>query len=213
MLKKLITPQDEIVSFNTNSIYKGHLKVTYKGVKAIRSPFDYIIYQMILFEVKPDLVIEIGTNIGGGALYIADLLQIIGNGVIHSIDIKKQYDPILESHDRIKLFMDGWENYSLDNTKGFKKILVIDDGSHQYESTLGAINKFASVVTPGSYLIVEDGIINKLGLKAEHNGGPLKAIREFLKKNKEFSVDKKWCNLFGRNATFNVNGYLKKRIE
>lgn len=206
----IFTPADEQVSFNTNSIYHGHLKVTYKDIKAIRSPFDYIIYQMIIFEEKPDLVIEIGTNIGGGALYLADLLELNGHGLLHTIDIKKQYDPVLEQHPRINLFMEGWENYDLEQTAPFKKVLVIDDGSHEYESTLGAMEKFAPVVTPGSYMIVEDGIIDKLGLKARHFGGPLKAIRAFMKVHPEFTVDRKWCDLFGKNATFNVNGYLKK---
>ena len=45
---------------------------------------------MIICEVKPDLVIEIGTNIGGGALYIADLLDSLGKGIVHTIDIVAQ---------------------------------------------------------------------------------------------------------------------------
>jgi cephalosporin hydroxylase len=49
-----------------------------------------------------------------------------------------------------------------------------------------------------------------LGLEKEYEGGPLKAIREFTSVNKNFEIDRKWCDLFGVNATFNVNGYLKK---
>lgn len=210
MLKKLTTHPSEYVSFDTNSIYKGHLKVTYRGIKAIRSPFDYLIYQMILFEVKPDLVIEIGTNVGGGALYLADLMEIMKLGEVHTIDIVRQYDPVIETHPRIKIFMDGWSNYNFENTKGFKNILVIDDASHQYKDTFDAITKFAPLVTPGSYLIVEDGIIDELGLTKLHTGGPLKAIREFLTDHPEFTSDRKWSDFFGKNATFNVNGYLKR---
>ena len=58
--------------------------------------------------------------------------------------------------------------------------------------------------------IVEDGIINELGLKKQYGGGPLKAINEFLENNTNFEVDRHWCDLFGKNATFNVKGYLKK---
>jgi cephalosporin hydroxylase len=196
------------VYFNINSIYLGHHQITYKGVETIKCPFDYVIYQMILNEIKPDLVIEIGTNHGGGALYIADILENIGNGIVHTIDIVPQANKLLQKHNRIRLFTDGWENYDLNNAKEFNKIIVIEDASHMYKDTLGAMNKFAPIVSKDSYLIVEDGIINKLGIKKEYDGGPLRAIKEF--KNDDFVIDRKWCDFFGKNATFNVNGYLKK---
>jgi len=165
---------------------------------------------MIICEVKPDLVIEIGTKIGGGAFYIADLLDVIGNGVVHTIDIVDLVDPVVKKHSRIKFFTEGWENYDINITKNFSKILVIEDASHLYEDTLNVLHKFSSVVSIDSYFIIEDGIINKLGFEKNFNGGPLKAIREFLPNHPEFVVDRRWCDMFGTNATFNVNGYLKK---
>lgn len=204
------TPKDEIVDFSLKTIDKGHHQVTYKGIKAIRCPFDYVIYQMILNEVKPDLIIEIGTRYGGGALYLADLLDAMACGEIHAIDIVDDVMPIVKSHKRIKFFFEGWKGYDLSNAKGFKKILIIEDASHRYEDTIGILNKFHRIVSEKSYMIIEDGIIGALGLEKKYNGGPLKAIREFLPKHPEFVVDRKWCDLFGKNATFNVNGYLKK---
>ena len=201
----------EKVSFNSKSLYTGHLKVTYKGIQAIRCPFDYVIYQMIISDVKPDLIIEIGANEGGSALYLADLMKANDiKGEIHTIDINQNALENIKSNSMIKLFSKGWEDYDLNLTKDFKTILVIEDAAHTYECTIGAIEKFAKVVTVGSYMIVEDGIVNKLGMADQFNGGPLKALREFLPKHPEFSVDRKWCDLFGMNATFNVNGYLKK---
>ena len=165
---------------------------------------------MIICELKPDLIIEIGTRIGGGALYLADLLDGNEKGVLHTIDIKDEVDPKVKEHKRIAFFYDGWENYDIELTKEFKKILIIEDSSHSYIDTLGVLNKFCNIVSVNSYFIVEDGIINQLGLENEFKGGPLKAIREFLPNHSEYIVDKKWCNMFGANATFNVNGYLKK---
>lgn len=210
MFKIKRKPKEETVKISVQSIYEGHHKVTYKGIKAIRCPFDYVIYQMIICEVMPDLVIEIGTNIGGGALYIADLLDSNGKGVVHTIDIIDQVDPKVKEHNRIEFFMEGWENYDLELTKGFEKILIIEDGSHYYNDTIGILNKFHNKVTQNSYFIIEDGIINELGLEKNYNGGPLKAIREFLPNHPEYAVDQRWCDMFGKNATFNVNGYLKK---
>jgi cephalosporin hydroxylase len=212
MLRKILTPKDERVKFDLKSVDKGIHKLSYRGVKAARCPFDYTIYQMIIFELKPDLIIEIGTNLGGGALYMADLLNILGEGTIHTIDIKDSTDPLVRAHPRIKLFTEGWQKYDLKNAQGFKKILVIEDGSHIYQDTLAAMEKFAPVVSKNSYFLIEDGIINALGaaMEKKYKGGPLKAIREFLAKHPEYEVDRKWCDFFGENATYNVNGYLKK---
>jgi len=202
--------KDEVINVSIESIDNGHHKVTYRGVKAIRCPFDYLMYQMIISEVKPDLVIEIGTRIGGGAYYIADLLENLGNGIVHTVDIVDEVDSIVKRHPRIKFFTEGWVNYDIELTKKFNNILIIEDASHMYQDTLGVLNKFHSIVSKGSYLIVEDGIINEIGLEKKYDGGPLRAIREFLPNHPEFIVDRKWCDMFGKNATFNVNGYLKK---
>jgi cephalosporin hydroxylase/GT2 family glycosyltransferase len=197
---------NQLVDFDTKTIINGHHKFTYRGVKCTKYAFDYLNYQMIINEVKPDLIIEIGTDIGGGTLYLADLLE---NGMVHTIDIKDQSDGSLKNHPRIKLFTDGWENYDLKNAEGFKKILVIEDSSHTYENTLAVMKKFAPIVSVGSYLIVEDGIVTELGIDNMFNGGPLRATREFMKDNKNFIIDRKWCDFYGHNATANPDGYLK----
>ncbi|MGZ8552911.1 MAG: CmcI family methyltransferase, partial [Chitinophagaceae bacterium] len=75
---------DTTVSLTIKGIDKGHHNTTYKGVRCIKSPFDYVIYQMIIDEVKPDLIIEIGSYEGGNALYLADLLVLYGKGEIHT---------------------------------------------------------------------------------------------------------------------------------
>jgi cephalosporin hydroxylase len=168
-------------------------------------------YQMIVWEVKPDLIIEIGTFKGGGTLYLADLLDIIGKGEIHSIDINNKSDKKIKKHPRIKLFYKGWENYNIKLTKKFKKILVIDDGAHTYEQVRDAMFKFSPLVTKGSYFIVEDGVLTELKTPIKFHGGPARAIKEFLKINKKFTIDRKWTDMFGHNATFNVDGYLKRQ--
>ena len=197
--------------FKLKEIDAGHHNVTYKGVRAIKCPFDYVLYQMILWEIKPDLVIEIGTNKGGSTLYLADLLQINGKGVIHSIDLpENKEDSSLHLHPLIRIFKAGFMNYDTSDIGQYDTILIIDDGSHLYEDTLAALQKFSFCVSKGSYFIVEDGIVTNLGIDKKFHGGPQKATQEFLKVNKNFIIDRKWCDFFGANATFNVNGYLKR---
>lgn len=206
-LKRLFRPN---VSFPLKSVYKGHHQVTYRGVSCQKCPFDYVIYQMIINEVKPDLIIEIGTNQGGSTLYLADLLQIFGEGVIHSIDISDNCPALVKNHPRIKLFHKGWDDYDFSLAKKFNKVLVIEDSSHHYQNTIEAIQKFKELVSLNSYLIVEDGIVDGMGWSKSYGGGPVKAINEFLESNKNFELDVYWENFFGRSATFNTKGFLKK---
>jgi cephalosporin hydroxylase len=209
-MRKLRILKDEKISLNLKSIYESHFSVTYRGVPALRCPFDFVIYQMIICKLIPDLVIEVGTHAGGGALYLADLMNNIGHGLVHTIDIKNQTDELVQKHPRIILFTGGWETYDIQEAAKYAAVLVIEDATHIYEDTLGAITKFAPLVTLGSYLIVEDGIIDELGMRKEFNGGPLRAINEFLRTNLDFEIDRHWCDFFGKNVTFNVNGYLKR---
>jgi cephalosporin hydroxylase len=213
LFKKNTASVNTRVSFTLKEIDKGHHHTTYKGVKCIKSPFDYVIYQMIIGEVKPDLVIEIGSYQGGSALYLADLLELYGNGELHTIDIEDKIDNRVRGHKRIKIFSDGWENYDLSLVKHFKSVLVIEDSSHIYEDTLKVMRKFSPIVSPHSYLIVEDGIIDELGVSKEYGGGPVKAIKEFLATEKNFEIACQWTDFFGKNATFNTIGYLQKKAD
>jgi cephalosporin hydroxylase len=88
--------------------------------------------------------------------------------------------------------------------------LVIDDGSHHSVDVLNAFNKFKSLVTLDSYYIIEDGVLSDLGYNSTYGGGPLKVMDDIIENNKDFTVDRKWCDFYGENATFNPNGYLKR---
>jgi cephalosporin hydroxylase len=204
--------RENIISkFNLKTIENGHHKIKYRGVKNLKCPFDYVMYQMIINQIKPDLIIEIGTFMGGNALYIADLLETIQNGEVHTIDIQNYVESdLITEHPRIKRFLGGYENYDLNLTKDFQTVLVIDDGSHQYQDVLNAFKKFKNVVSLNSYYIIEDGVLSELGYSDSHNGGPLKAIDKIMVENTNYYIDRKWCDFFGENATFNPNGFLKK---
>ncbi|WP_316796714.1 CmcI family methyltransferase [Pedobacter agri] len=209
IFKKKNNYTDE-VSFDIKSIEQGHHKLQYKNVPMIKCPFDYLIYQMLIFRVKPDLIIEIGTNQGGSSLYLADLLELSGKGQLHTIDIVDVRHDDAKSHPRIKFFADGFQNYDTKLINGYNTVLIIEDGSHTYDDVKATLDKFEKFVSKDSYFIIEDGILDKLGWKQIYNGGPNRAIKEFLEYNKSYIIDRQWCDLFGTNATFNTNGFLKK---
>jgi cephalosporin hydroxylase len=201
---------DEEVSFDSSTIKSGCDKSTYRGIPVMKCPFDYFIYQMLVFLVKPDLIIEVGSYRGGSTLYLADLLDILGSGEIHTIDVANNCHELVNSHKKIKIFSSGWQGYDIDLAKNFNKVMVIEDASHRYYDCLLTLRKFAPIVSKDSYLVVEDGIVTELGWGDAYYGGPLRSISEFLQENRDFQIDRTYCDMFGKNATFNVNGYLKR---
>lgn len=217
LIKKLFrTPKtvDNERPFETGLrwINKAHHHVQYRGVPMIKCPFDIVNYQMIISQLRPDLILEIGTNKGGSALYFSDLLGNLGKGDVHTIDLKQTVTDrnVLEA-ENITFFEGGWQNYSLSNCARYERILVIDDGSHVYDEVKAAFEKFHKLVAVGSYYIIEDGIIDELDIpKAKFNGGPKKAAEEILQGYPSFVLDEHWINFYGPNGTFNPLGYLKR---
>ena len=119
-------------------------------------------------------------------------------------------DELILNNKRIKRFLGGYNSYDLKNCENYQKILVIDDGSHLYNHSLEILHKFKDVVSVNSYFIVEDGVLIHIGLTKDYGGGPVRAIEEFITQNDDYIIDRKWCDFFGTNATFNTNGFLKK---
>jgi cephalosporin hydroxylase len=206
------------ISFNLDSVYgspltrTGHFGIHYRQIPCVKCPFDYVLYQMIIMSVKPDLIIEIGTYKGGSALYYSDLLNLLGGlREVHTIDIESNINSdLVKNNKSIKLFTEGFQNYDVSLISNFSNIMIIDDGSHTYNDVIDSLNKFSKYVPKGSYFIVEDGVITNLGLDQSFNGGPTRAIEEFITNDSSFSIDRNYCDFFGTNATFNPNGFLRK---
>lgn len=164
------------------------------GVPALKNPLDAWIYQEILWEVKPAVVVEIGAYRGGSTLFLAHLLDLIGAGEVVSIDRDRaRFQPV---HPRIK----GLEGDSCDpalRAQVFalvagRSCLVIHDGDHRAAAVLNDLRAYAPLVTPGSYLIVEDGVVDLLPGDPAFGGlgpGPLAAVDAFLQEHPEFAPD------------------------
>lgn len=181
--------------------------VTWMGVPCCKLPLDLWIYQEILFEKKPSLVVECGTNKGGTALFLASMLDLIGSGEVVSIDVHA--DRSRPQHSRIRYIQGSSTNEAIANeiVHGKSDVMVILDSDHKKEHVLNELRLWSGLVSVGQYLIVEDGFINGNPCWPEHGPGPLEAIQEFLPTDDRFEVDST-REKFG--ATFNPSGYLKK---
>jgi cephalosporin hydroxylase len=185
---------------------------TYMGVPTKKNPFDLWVYQEMLWELKPDLVIEIGTAFGGSALYLAHLLDRLGAGTLVSIDLNHaQVMSSVRSHPRIRLVtgdaVDVVETIRPLAQAG-KVVMVIEDSSHTYDNTLAVLRTYAGFVTRGSYFIVED-TINHHGLNEGPSPGPYEAVSDFLDECPRFVPDSSREKFL---ITSNPKGFLK-RVE
>lgn len=185
-------------------------QTTYFGVKAGKNPFDAWIYQEILFETRPDVIIEIGNANGGSTLFLAHICDLLGKGRIIGIDITHKSVPEhVKNHARIT-FIEGDACESLKYVETLiseeEKVLVIEDSSHTYENTLNVLRSYSSLVKQGDYFIVEDSICHH-GLSVGPQPGPYEAIETFIQENKEFTIDRSRESFF---ITWNPKGYLRR---
>ena len=58
------------------------------GVPLAKCPLDLWVYQEILIETRPDLVVETGTFEGGSALFFASMFDLLGEGTVVTVDIE-----------------------------------------------------------------------------------------------------------------------------
>jgi cephalosporin hydroxylase len=197
-----------------DSIQRGALAYEYKGRPMLKDPFDLALYALLIQRERPRTVIEIGTYKGGATAWLADQLSIHGiEGTVHSLDVV----PVeISSAPRVE-FMTGSarELEAVFPTEWLSKqprpILVIDDGDHSRESVLAVLRYFGPMMLPGEYIVIEDGSLVDLGMGHKFDGGPVAAIREFLASGAPFEIDRHYCDFCGRNLTWNVEGYLRRR--
>lgn len=207
--KKFMMDKELVEEFHKAYYHVGVWQNTsWEGIEIQKLPSDLFVYQEMLFEKKPDLIIETGTLYGGSALFMARILDIIGNGKIISIDIKKRDVP---KHPRIKYCIANSVNENLINLlreQGKdKKVMVILDSDHSKEHVLKELQLYSGLVSPGQYLIVEDTNINGHPVSPESGPGPYEAVEEFLQSNGTFKVDKSREKYL---ITFNPKGFLVK---
>jgi len=181
------------------------------GVRTYKCPLDLWIYQEILSELRPDLVIECGTAEGGTALYLAHVLDLIGKGHVITIDVVPPVPP--PSHPRIQCVHGSSTDPAIvrgveDAARGRGAVLVILDSNHTREHVAEELRLYHRFVTPGSYLIVEDTNINGHPVFRDHGPGPMEAVEEFLSGRDDFLADVSREKFF---LSFNPGGYLRRR--
>lgn len=203
----------------------------FKGVPIIQYPQDIFSLMEITWKIKPDLIIDVGIAHGGSLLFNAANLHLLNqsekkkiNRKVIGIDIrlkKKNKKKILK--DSLFKYIEIIEGSSVSDqtkkkvlsyVKNKKKILVILDSSHTHDHVIKELEFYANLVSKKSYCIVFDTIIEFMPKNFYKNrdwdkgNNPYTAVKSFLKKNKNFVIDKKIQNKL--IITAGINGYLKR---
>jgi cephalosporin hydroxylase len=186
-------------------------RTTYFGVRALKSPLDHWVYQEIIFETKPDVIIEIGNANGGGTLSLAHLCDLLGKGRVIGVDISHaNIAAVARAHPRIT-FIEGDACTSFAQVQRLvspqERVLIIEDSSHTYENTLQVLRLYSPLVKPGDYFIVEDSICHH-GLAVGPEPGPYEAVETFVRENGDFEIDRIRESFL---ITWNPKGYLRRR--
>jgi len=181
------------------------------GTPVLKYTGDLWLYQEILYDLKPDLVIETGTAAGGSAAYMASLMDLIGKGKIVSIDIEARADR--PRHPRITYITGSSTAPEIVNrvrelARGVPAVMVILDSDHSAAHVSEELQRYKEFVTRGSYVVVEDSNINGHPVAPESGPGPMEAIDDFLKNEKEFTFDETKKKFL---LSFNPRGYLKRK--
>ncbi len=183
------------------------------GTQVLKSPLDLWIFQEIIYETKPDVIIEAGTFQGGSALYMANLLDLLGHGQVVTIDIEEV--PGRPQHPRIHYLLgSSTAPETVEKVKAFlspkDKVMVVLDSDHHKPHVLHELKIYSRMVTKGNYLVVEDTNLNNHPVVAWFGPGPMEALEEFLRENKDFQIDSSREKFL---VTFNPKGYLRKIRE
>ncbi len=185
-------------------------QTTYFGVKALKNPLDHWVYQELIYENQPDIIIEIGNANGGSTLSLAHFCDLLGRGKVIGLDISHQGIPdLVKNHCRITLIEgDACQCFTEVEklVSSNDRVLIIEDSAHTYENTLNILRTYSVLLKAGDYFIVEDSICHH-GLSVGPSPGPYEAIEAFLKENGDFAIDR---NRESFLITWNPKGYLRR---
>ena len=199
---------------NLMAIQAGTLNYTWRGVSCMKNPFDFALLFKLIWDLKPRTIMEIGSNRGGSALMLADMVNLYGLDChIWSVDVNRVDD----IHDHRITFLEG-DALDLSGTFSPEMLatmprpwLVLEDSAHLYETSLGVLRFYHEYLAPGDYVIVEDGNVDDMGRSEEFHGGPNRAIKEFFESCPgSYRLDTGNCDYWGHNMTWNTNGYWQR---
>jgi cephalosporin hydroxylase len=200
------------------------------GLPIIQYPQDIVAMQELVWAIKPDLIIETGIARGGSAIFYSSLLELnaLCGGpqeaevVAVDIDIRDHNRAAIEAHPmarRVTMIQGSSVDEAVveqvrGHAEGKRRVLVCLDSNHTHEHVLDELRAYAPLVTPGSYCVVFDTVVENLPEAAigerpwGKGNNPMSAVHAFLQENGNFEIDSARHGKL--QVTVAPRGYLKR---
>lgn len=166
--------------------------------------------QEIIYELKPDLIVETGTFKSGSAMYYCNLCDLIGRGRVITIDV--EFRENRPKHPRLRHILGSSTDENVlrdvrEECKGKGTVLVVLDSYHGAHHVLDEIHSYKDMVTSGSYLIVEDTALHGNPIHPESEDDPMWAVDQFMSSPNGFMIDRRREKFL---MTWHPKGFLRK---
>ena len=162
------------------------------GTPILKYPTDVWIYQELVAELRPNLIVETGTYLGGSARFLATVCDLLGHGQVLTVDSARYGE--LPEHPRITYLLGSSTDPAVVDqvhaaAAGAERVLVILDSLHERDHVEAELAAYADLVQPGGYLVVEDTCVNGHPVLPNFGPGPMEAVDRFLARRDDFRVD------------------------
>ena len=186
--------------------YDWSYQWSWLGIPVIQMPPDIVLFQEIIWETRPQLVIETGIARGGSLILYASVLELIGDGDVLGIDIdiRAHNRAAIEGHPlahRIRML----EGSSIDSdvvdqvrsaASAVERVMVVLDSDHSHDHVLAELRAYGPVVTVGQFLVVADTFVEDIPPQAHRparpwgpGNNPATALRAWLSETEGFEPD------------------------
>lgn len=198
---------------------KYNYTFTWFGAPIIQLPDDMIRYQEVIFELKPDVIIETGVAHGGSLIYSASLLRLLGKGKVIGVDIeiRPHNRERVETHPLAGMItlIEG-SSTAPEIVKRVRemigpsdKVLVVLDSNHSYDHVSKELATYSPLVSLGSYIVATDGVMRDLaetprGRADWITDNPANAAEDFSRQNPSFLIEEPAWKFNESSLTGNV---------
>jgi cephalosporin hydroxylase len=184
-------------------------QTTWLGHPIAAAPTDLVVYQELLAQLRPDWIVATGNDGGGRALFLASICDLLGHGQVISVSDDRTARP---EHPRVTYVeLPPHEERTAERVRELTgdtpNAFVILGSSNGAPRIVQEFTRFAPLVPVGSYVVVENTIVNGHPVWPGYGPGPTEAVRRVLALNGDFVQDTS-CEKHG--LTFNPGGFLRR---
>lgn len=178
---------------------------TWLGRPIIQLPQDMVRAQEVIYQVRPDVILETGVAHGGSLVFYASLCQLLGQGRVIGVDIeiRPQHRRAIEAHPLGSLIRliegDAAAPETVAQVRSLigpgERVIVFLDSRHTRTHVLAELEAYHDLVSPGSFIVATDGIMRDLtdvprGAREWAEDNPAAALADFVRRHPEFVLER-----------------------